>query len=211
MQTQLNSAAKIANYHGPLLQSHGTADRLIPYAIGCRLFDAANQPKRFIPIPGGDHNDPQTGRILRGPGGVPGRVERLITPREKGRFAVFRSPTYHAGRGGNPRAITLRTPLPICHAVNGSGIFQPTLVGPISPMRKPMSEKDKASEPPNDSAMSCSRLLPSPAATTPCRSTFPSHIDSPATTDAEPSIGGPSSSASLCPVSPTGKLPRSSR
>jgi hypothetical protein len=61
MQTQLNSAAKIAAYHGPLLQSHGTADRLIPYPIGCRLFDAANQPKRFIPIPGGDHNDPQTG------------------------------------------------------------------------------------------------------------------------------------------------------
>ncbi|MEN6450901.1 MAG: alpha/beta hydrolase [Thermoguttaceae bacterium] len=60
METQLNSAAKIPNYHGPLLQSHGTADRLIPYAIGCRLFDAANQPKRFIPIPGGDHNDPQT-------------------------------------------------------------------------------------------------------------------------------------------------------
>jgi fermentation-respiration switch protein FrsA (DUF1100 family) len=61
MQTQLNSAAKIGKYHGPLLQSHGTADRLIPYAIGCRLFDAANQPKRFIPIPGGDHNDPQPG------------------------------------------------------------------------------------------------------------------------------------------------------
>ncbi|MCE5269647.1 MAG: alpha/beta hydrolase [Planctomycetaceae bacterium] len=60
MQTRLNSVAKIANYHGPLLQSHGTADRLIPYQIGCRLFDAANQPKRFVPIPGGDHNDPQT-------------------------------------------------------------------------------------------------------------------------------------------------------
>ena len=59
MQTQFNSLRKIADYHGPLLQSHGTADRLIPYAIGRRLFDAANQPKQFVPIPGGDHNDPQ--------------------------------------------------------------------------------------------------------------------------------------------------------
>jgi fermentation-respiration switch protein FrsA (DUF1100 family) len=60
MQTQLNSVAKIGRYHGPLLQSHGTADRLIPYAIGRRLFDAANEPKQFVPIPGGDHNDSQT-------------------------------------------------------------------------------------------------------------------------------------------------------
>lgn len=60
MQTQLNSVAKIGQYHGPLLQSHGTADRLIPYAVGRRLFDAANEPKQFVPIAGGDHNDPQT-------------------------------------------------------------------------------------------------------------------------------------------------------
>ena len=59
MQTKLDSADKIFFYHGPLLHSHGTADRLIPYKVGCRLFDAANQPKQFVPIPGGDHNDPQ--------------------------------------------------------------------------------------------------------------------------------------------------------
>ena len=60
MQTQLNSLAKIGNYHGPLLQSHGTADRLIPYAMGRQLFAAANKPKQFVVIPGGDHNDPQS-------------------------------------------------------------------------------------------------------------------------------------------------------
>ena len=60
MQTQFNSLAKIGNYHGPLLQSHGTADRLIPFAMGRQLFAAANEPKQFIAIPGGDHNDPQT-------------------------------------------------------------------------------------------------------------------------------------------------------
>ena len=67
MRTQFNSLAKIRNYHGPLLQSHGTADRLIPFAMGRQLFEAANEPKQFIAIPGGDHNDPQTERILRGP------------------------------------------------------------------------------------------------------------------------------------------------
>jgi uncharacterized protein len=60
METRFDSERKIRNYRGPLLQSHGTADRLIPYQIGCRLFDTANQPKQFVPIPGGDHNDPQS-------------------------------------------------------------------------------------------------------------------------------------------------------
>ncbi len=58
METRFDSKAKIENYHGPLLQSHGTDDRTIPYAIGRRLFDSANAPKQFLPIPGGDHNDP---------------------------------------------------------------------------------------------------------------------------------------------------------
>ena len=60
MQTQFNSLAKIPNYHGPLLQSHGTANPLIPFSIGRQLFAAANQPRQFIVIPRGDHNDPQT-------------------------------------------------------------------------------------------------------------------------------------------------------
>ncbi len=60
MHTQLNSLAKIGKFHGPLLQSHGTADRLIPYAMGRQLFDAANEPKQFVAIQGGDHNDPQS-------------------------------------------------------------------------------------------------------------------------------------------------------
>ena len=59
-RSQFNSLAKIPQYRGPLLQSHGTGDRLIPYQMGRRLFDAAGEPKRFVPIPGGDHNDPQT-------------------------------------------------------------------------------------------------------------------------------------------------------
>jgi fermentation-respiration switch protein FrsA (DUF1100 family) len=60
MQTRFNSIKKIRKYHGPLLQSHGTADRLLPYSMGLQLFQAANEPKKFVSIPGGDHQDPQT-------------------------------------------------------------------------------------------------------------------------------------------------------
>jgi hypothetical protein len=60
MRTQLNSAVKIADYHGPLLQVHGDADTIIPFEIGRRLFEVANEPKQFVVIADGDHNDPRT-------------------------------------------------------------------------------------------------------------------------------------------------------
>ena len=60
MQNRFDSLAKIGQYQGPLLESHGDADRLIPYEMAQRLFAAAPGPKQFVTIPGGDHNDPQT-------------------------------------------------------------------------------------------------------------------------------------------------------
>jgi fermentation-respiration switch protein FrsA (DUF1100 family) len=57
MNTRLNSLAVIGGYHGPLLQSHGDADRTVPYALGRRLFEAANFPKWFVTVPNGGHND----------------------------------------------------------------------------------------------------------------------------------------------------------
>ncbi len=51
MRTQFDSLAKIAAYHGPLLASHGTGDTIVPYALGRRLFQAANEPKQFVDIP----------------------------------------------------------------------------------------------------------------------------------------------------------------
>jgi hypothetical protein len=59
MTLRLNSADKIERYHGPLLQSHGDADRLIPLSSAQKLFDAAPDPKRFVVIRGADHNGPQ--------------------------------------------------------------------------------------------------------------------------------------------------------
>jgi fermentation-respiration switch protein FrsA (DUF1100 family) len=62
---KLNCVARISRYKGPLLQSHGDADRTVPYALGRKLFEAAREPKRFITIPKGDHNDPQTPEYYR--------------------------------------------------------------------------------------------------------------------------------------------------
>lgn len=60
MRNRFPSAQRIAAYQGPLLQSHGTADRVVPFEMGKRLFDAATTPnKRFFVVEGGDHNGPQ--------------------------------------------------------------------------------------------------------------------------------------------------------
>jgi len=59
IRNRFDSLAKIADYHGPLLQSHGDADTIVPHSLGRQLFDAANEPKKLITLPGGDHNDPQ--------------------------------------------------------------------------------------------------------------------------------------------------------
>lgn len=60
MTMRFDSASKIGNYRGPLLQTHGTADRLVSFDLACKLFDAANEPKRFVASPGRGHNDPPT-------------------------------------------------------------------------------------------------------------------------------------------------------
>lgn len=64
MRTRLDSQAKLASYHGPLLQFHGTKDSVVPFTLGQQLHAAANEPKWFVPILGGDHNDPRTPRYF---------------------------------------------------------------------------------------------------------------------------------------------------
>ncbi len=58
MKTQMRSVDKIPRYPGPLLQTHGDADRVVPFALGERLFEAAPGPKQFIHVRSGRHNDP---------------------------------------------------------------------------------------------------------------------------------------------------------
>ncbi len=59
MTQRLDSITKIKNYTGPLLQSHGRDDRLIPIEIGRKLHAAAPGTKRFVEVDGG-HNAPQS-------------------------------------------------------------------------------------------------------------------------------------------------------
>lgn len=60
VQQRFDSIRKIRRYRGPLLQSHGSADKLIPFKQGKALFDAATGHKTFVTIHGGGHNDPQS-------------------------------------------------------------------------------------------------------------------------------------------------------
>jgi len=57
MRNQYRSLEKIGLYTGPVLQSHGNRDRIVPYELGQKLFAAAPGPKEFITLEGGDHND----------------------------------------------------------------------------------------------------------------------------------------------------------
>jgi len=57
MTQRFDSLSKIPNYNGPLLQSHGDRDQLIPIAQGKTLFKAAKGPKRFVVIKGSGHHN----------------------------------------------------------------------------------------------------------------------------------------------------------
>ena len=41
----------------PVLMLHGDRDSIIPFALGRELFEQIPEPKTFVAIPGGDHND----------------------------------------------------------------------------------------------------------------------------------------------------------
>lgn len=65
MRIRLNSLSKIADYQGPLLSAHGDADKTVPYAQGQQLFEAANEPKRFVTLAGCDHGAPPPAEFYR--------------------------------------------------------------------------------------------------------------------------------------------------
>jgi fermentation-respiration switch protein FrsA (DUF1100 family) len=63
MRNRLRAIEKIGQFKGPLLQAHGDSDTVIPYELGRRLFEEANEPKEFVSIANGDHNDPRSTRF----------------------------------------------------------------------------------------------------------------------------------------------------
>jgi fermentation-respiration switch protein FrsA (DUF1100 family) len=56
LRTRFENVGTIRTCRRPVFIAHGTADRLVPFAQGERLFAAANEPKEFYPMPGHDHN-----------------------------------------------------------------------------------------------------------------------------------------------------------
>lgn len=57
LRTKFNSDEKIRSIRVPSLFLHGDRDSIIPLALGRKLFEAANEPKKFSVISGADHND----------------------------------------------------------------------------------------------------------------------------------------------------------
>ena len=57
-KSRFDSLAKMARVRAPLLIIHGTDDRVIPFEMGRKLYEAAREPKAFLPIEGAGHDDP---------------------------------------------------------------------------------------------------------------------------------------------------------
>lgn len=57
LRTRLDSASRIGAVRCPKLFVHGTADEVVPYELGHRLFAAAAEPKQWLDVPGAHHND----------------------------------------------------------------------------------------------------------------------------------------------------------
>ncbi len=66
MRNRYDSIARIERYVGPVFQSHGSLDGIIPFQLGRRLFDAApTSEKQFVELTDWGHNDPQPGSYYR--------------------------------------------------------------------------------------------------------------------------------------------------
>jgi fermentation-respiration switch protein FrsA (DUF1100 family) len=57
MSVKLDNIGRIGEVKMPILVIHGVSDTVIPFKMGKELFDAAPEPKTFLPIAGGDHSD----------------------------------------------------------------------------------------------------------------------------------------------------------
>jgi hypothetical protein len=57
ISTRMDSAAKIPQITCPKLFVHSKADRVVPYALGRELFEAAPEPKTFYEVVGAGHNE----------------------------------------------------------------------------------------------------------------------------------------------------------
>jgi hypothetical protein len=61
MRDPFRSIDHVGRLAAPLLVLHGERDRLVPIAMGERLFAAAPEPKRFVRLPGGHETNLEQG------------------------------------------------------------------------------------------------------------------------------------------------------
>ena len=54
---QFDSTARVGALAVPILIAHGDADDIVPFALGEQLYALAREPKRFLRVPGKQHND----------------------------------------------------------------------------------------------------------------------------------------------------------
>jgi uncharacterized protein len=57
-RSRFDSLAKIARVRAPVLVIHGTDDRVVPFEMGRKLYEAAPHPKDFYAVEGAGHDDP---------------------------------------------------------------------------------------------------------------------------------------------------------
>jgi uncharacterized protein len=54
---RFDTLSKIGEIRAPILITHGTQDRIVPFEMGEKLFEAAKSKKRFIKVEGGSHHN----------------------------------------------------------------------------------------------------------------------------------------------------------
>lgn len=57
IKSEFDTLSKIKKINKPILIVHGTADNVVPFEHGKRVFESANEPKTFVELPNIGHND----------------------------------------------------------------------------------------------------------------------------------------------------------
>jgi fermentation-respiration switch protein FrsA (DUF1100 family) len=57
MKDQFRSDLRVGKITAPVLVIHGERDRVVPIALGQRLYELIRAPKRFVQLADGGHND----------------------------------------------------------------------------------------------------------------------------------------------------------
>jgi len=64
LKDKFESYKKITNISVPVLIMHGKVDRIVPYAMGEKMYELANKPKFFYSQEYGDHMIEYDERLL---------------------------------------------------------------------------------------------------------------------------------------------------